>query len=58
MADSEHPALPGREELLRRLDEASERGSVAATKLLLEELRRDQASESPEDELERLMGSA
>lgn len=33
--------LPDRAELLRRLDEASGKGSVTATKVLLEELRRD-----------------
>jgi hypothetical protein len=36
-----------RAELLRRLDEASANGSVTATKLLLEELRRE---EEPADD--------
>lgn len=47
--------LPDRDELLRRLDEASRGGSVSATKLLLEELRREESPESPEDELEELI---
>jgi hypothetical protein len=33
--------LPDRDELLCRLDRSSKKGSVTATKLLLEELRRD-----------------
>ena len=37
----EKNAIPDRDELLARLDEASLNGSVTATKLLLEELRRD-----------------
>lgn len=41
--------LPDRDELLRRLDEASAKGSVTATKLLLEELRRDADNSEPED---------
>jgi hypothetical protein len=47
--------LPDRDELLARLDEASRQGSVTATKLLLEELRRDQAPDGVVDELEDLL---
>jgi hypothetical protein len=47
--------LPEREELLERLNDASLAGSVTATKLLLEELRRDEEPDAPEDELERLI---
>lgn len=39
-------ALPDRDELLRRLNAASANGSVTATKLLLEELRRDDDGDS------------
>jgi hypothetical protein len=37
--------LPNRGELLERLDKASRAGSVTATKLLLEELRREEAEQ-------------
>lgn len=47
--------LPDRDELLRRLDDASRAGSVTATVKLLEELRRDMDDAAPEDELERLI---
>jgi hypothetical protein len=42
-------ALPDREELLRRLDEASLNGSVTATTKLLEELRRDASDDDASD---------
>jgi hypothetical protein len=47
-------SLPDRDELLERLDEASRGGSVTATKLLLEELRRedDAATGSEFDDLD------
>jgi hypothetical protein len=38
--------MPSEEELLKRLDLASKSGSVQATRLLLEELRRDDGDEA------------
>lgn len=43
-----------RDELLERLDKASRKGSVTATKLLLEELRRDADGQGNGSELDEL----
>jgi hypothetical protein len=43
------PERADRDELLRRLDVASRQGSVTATKLLLEELRREEDGASDGD---------
>jgi len=46
--------LPERDELLARLDAASLDGSVTATKLLLEELRREDENDEPSSKLDAL----
>jgi hypothetical protein len=46
--------FPDRDELLERLNRASQKGSVAATKLLLEELKRDADDDESESTLDAL----
>lgn len=48
------PDLPTREVLLRRLDLLSRKGSVAATKTLLDEMRREERDGKPKSKLDAL----